>query len=701
MGHVTTFGYTNGCLTSITDALSHTTTIACNPIGQPIGITNALGDTTTFSYLGFDLRSITDPLGRTITFSTDALGRLVAVRDPAGNLWQRTYDVNDRVVSTTDPSSNQTTMTYDGDGHLTSVTLPNGGTIRYAYNARGWRTSRTDALGQSSSWTYNAMGDVLSHTDRKGQTTTVNWDLLGRPTQVTFADGSTQQYSFDAGNRLTQIADSADGTLSNAFNGLNELTQQSSPAGTVSYAYDAANRLTSITQGSETVGFSYDAANRRIELTLPNGVTTTYGYDAASDLTGLNYADANGSVLGNIAYTYNTAGQRSGESGSLASDVLPPATTAPATVDLNDRLTSWNGQTYSYDADGNLTGNGTDTYVWNARNQLTAIKQGGTTIASFSYDPLGRRVGTDFNGNAASYLYDGLNAVQETHGSTATSILTGLAVDERFARTDLGGRTDFLSDALNSTIALTNSAGAIVEQYSYDPYGNTTASASGFDNPYQYTGRENDGDGLYYYRARYYAPAMGRFISEDPIGFAGGENFYGYAVQNPLIYRDPKGFDPELIGELIAGGGFTAAGAFEGYMLGRLNGDTGSALGIDTAIGAGNGFLFWATDDVPSAWGMGIRAAASGGLEAGGEYAKGQCINGEEVLVASVLSLLGDANAKSAEWALDQGEMNSAAHGFSMYYGMTMGNVMQGFGDELTTGATPQDGLLPYMPQGN
>ena len=153
--------------------------------------------------------------------------------------------------------------------------------------------------------------------------------------------------------------------------------------------------------------------------------------------------------------------------------------------------------------------------------------------------------GTDFNGNAASYLYDGLNAVQETHGSTATSILTGLAVDQRFARTDLSGRTDFLSDALNSTIALTNSAGAIVEQYSYDPYGYTTASASGFDNPYQYTGRENDGDGLYYYRARFYAPTMGRFISEDPLELAGGsENFYAYVSNNPIGDVDPLGLCP-------------------------------------------------------------------------------------------------------------------------------------------------------------
>ncbi|MDE2464279.1 MAG: RHS repeat-associated core domain-containing protein, partial [Alphaproteobacteria bacterium] len=157
-------------------------------------------------------------------------------------------------------------------------------------------------------------------------------------------------------------------------------------------------------------------------------------------------------------------------------------------------------------------------------------------------------------------------------GSTATSILTGLAVDERFARTDLSGRTDFLSDALNSTIALTNSAGAIVEQYSYDPYGTTTDSVSGFDNPYQYTGRENDGDGLYYYRARYYAPAMGRFISEDPLGFASeSENFYAYVGDNPLTYTDPFGLcgckrpkdasrvnNPHLGRNVLVGAGVTA-----------------------------------------------------------------------------------------------------------------------------------------------
>ena len=498
-------------------------------------------------------------------------------------------------------------------------------------------------------------------------------------------------------NRLTQIADSADGTLSNTFNSLNELTQQSSPAGTVSYAYDAANRLTSITQGSETVGFSYDAANRRIELTLPNGVTTTYGYDAASDLTGLNYADANGSVLGNIAYTYNTAGQRSGESGSLASNVLPPATTAPATVDLNDRLTSWNGQTYSYDADGNLTGNGTDTYVWNARNQLTAIKQSGTTIASFSYDPLGRRIGTDFNGNAASYLYDGLNAVQETHGSTATSILTGLAVDERFARTDLGGRTDFLSDALNSTIALTNSAGVIVEQYSYDPYGNTTASASGFDNPYQYTGRENDGDGLYYYRARYYAPAMVRFISEDPIGFAGeSDNFYAYASGDPADTRDSTGLFPEP-GELI--GGFIT-GATVGFMTGDMSGDTGWGLIGDAVLGGVGGAGSAAIDD-PGLYSIVMKAIINGSATAASEKLNGHCLSASSIFAAAIGSYFGDIaqNNVASAFGSGNGSIDQSEARLASFYGQTVSGEFSVLWTSAVTGEPPNNyGLGWYIP---
>lgn len=145
-------------------------------------------------------------------------------------------------------------------------------------------------------------------------------------------------------------------------------------------------------------------------------------------------------------------------------------------------------------------------------------------------------------GTATNFLYDGLNLEQELSGTTPTAnYLTGAGIDEQFSRTASGSTQSYLTDNLGSTLALTSSAGAIQTSYAYDPYGNTTATGTLSYNSKQYTGRENDGKGLYYYRARYYSPAYGRFISEDPIGFAGGVNAYAYVGGNPIAAIDPLG----------------------------------------------------------------------------------------------------------------------------------------------------------------
>ena len=120
-------------------------------------------------------------------------------------------------------------------------------------------------------------------------------------------------------------------------------------------------------------------------------------------------------------------------------------------------------------------------------------------------------------------------------------MLTGLDSDEYFQRSDSGAASDLLADALGSTLALTDSSGALQTSYTYDPFGNTTTSGALSTNSFQFTGRENDGTGLYYYRARYMSPAMGRFISEDPIGLRGGNLLYGYADGDPISMIDPLG----------------------------------------------------------------------------------------------------------------------------------------------------------------
>ncbi|MFG6688993.1 RHS repeat-associated core domain-containing protein [Burkholderia pseudomallei] len=566
LGHTISLSYTNGCLTQITDPLGHSNTIQCNSAGQPTSIQDALGNTATLAYQGYDLQSATDPLGRTVNYVVDTLGRRIASRDPLGNVTLTQYDSNDRVTAITDPLNQTTTETYDANGNQLTVTLPNQGVITSAYDNRNRRIQRIDALNQVEKWTYDGMGNMLSYTDRKNQVTLYSFDALNRRTLVSYADGSGIQATYDAGDRLTGLTDSSSGSYSWGHDGLDRVTSAVAPQGTISYgydaasrlismtpaaqatvnySYDAADRLTSLLQGSETVQFTYDAADRRSTLVLPNGIVVGAGFDAASELTSLTYTQSNGTSLGSLTYGYDADGRIISKSGTFATDLLPEATTQPATFDLNDRKTSFNGQALTYDANGNLTSDGTNTYTWNARNQLTQISQGGNVELSFSYDALGRRIAkTVGSGTPTQYLYDGANIVQETQGASVNPILNGLGMDERFARNDVTGRTYYLTDILGSTIALTDSTGAIRQQYSYDPYGNMAQSdtTAGFTNPYQYTGREADAPGLYFYRARYYSSLMGGFISQDKLWFGSGQlSFYAYVGGNPAGYTDPRG----------------------------------------------------------------------------------------------------------------------------------------------------------------
>jgi RHS repeat-associated protein len=247
-------------------------------------------------------------------------------------------------------------------------------------------------------------------------------------------------------------------------------------------------------------------------------------------------------VLGDLTYAYDAVGRRVKMGGSLARTGLPQALSSASYNDGNRQI-AFGTASLTYDDNGNLTSDGTNSYTWNARNQLAAMSGPGVS-ASFSYDAVGRRTTKTVNGSPTSYLYDGANIVQEqTGGSGSANTLTG-GVDMFFSRTDASGTVTPLRDALGSVVALTDTSGAIQTSYSYEPFGKTTMSGTPNSNSQKYTGREDDGTGLYYYRNRYYLPSMQRFISEDPIGLAGGINLYCYVGNNPISLRDSLGLKP-------------------------------------------------------------------------------------------------------------------------------------------------------------
>lgn len=568
LNHTYSYGYnSSGDLVSITDPLNNQSTLAYNAAGQLTSVTDPLSHQTQLIYNAGDLVTVRDPLNRSLTRVTDAAGRVVAMVDALGFTSRVEYDALNQSTQVIDPLGGNTSSSYDHNGNVTTVSDARGGVTSYTYDNMDNVTSRTDALQHSSSYLYNLNGNLSQMIDRKGQATSYTYDALDRLKQVTYADASTITCTWDAGSRLTQVDDSLAGTTTYTYDGLDRRTQETTPQGTVNYVYDAAgrrssmtvlgqpaitysydeaNRLTGIVQGTTTVTIGYDAAGRRTSLTLPNGVVTEYSYDDASEVTAMTYR-MGVTVLGDLTYAYDAMGRVTTVGGSYSRTALPPALVS-ATYDAANRQMTRGSQTLIYDANGDLISDGTNTYTWNARRQLVAIAGGAT--AQFQYDAFGRRVGKTVNATTTSYLYDGSNVVQEISGaSPLANLLTG-GLDEVFTRSDGSGSSHLVSDGLGSTLGLGDSNGVLQTQYTYDPFGTTTATGSTSGSASQFTGRENDGTGLYFYRARYYSPTLQRFISEDPMGFnAGDPNLYAYVANDPVNNTDPSG--RSLIGRIV------------------------------------------------------------------------------------------------------------------------------------------------------
>jgi RHS repeat-associated protein len=425
--------------------------------------------------------------------------------------------------------------------------------------------TRTDPVGAGESFAYDPAGNLLRRVDRKGQVSTFLYDALNRLARSSYADGSGTSFAYDAAGRLVRLDDSTGGTLTNAYDTLDRLLAQSTTLGTVSYqydalgrrtqlnvpgivpttyAYDANSRLTQIVQGTQLVGFEYDDAGRRTRLTLPNGVSTEYQYDLASRLTALMYRNATG-VLGDLTYQYDPAGNRTQVGGSFARTLLPNPV-ASATYDAANRQRLFGDTAITFDANGNLTAltdaTQTTRLTWDTRDRLVGVEQPGT-LASFAY-AFGRRLAKTVNGAAAQFLYDGLDIAQQLEAQRTTSYLRSLVIDETLGLTNPDGAFFFTTDALGSAVAIRDASGSAVTEYTYDTFGAVSATNPAFPNPFQFTGRENDGlAGLYYYRARYYHPGLRRFINEDPIQRAGYGHLYAYVDNNPLRFADPFGLD--------------------------------------------------------------------------------------------------------------------------------------------------------------
>jgi RHS repeat-associated protein len=399
------------------------------------------------------------------------------------------------------------------------------------------------------------------------------FDNMGRLT------GTTTNYAFLTGRHLT---------TGYGYDAASNRTSFTDPeSGSTSYVYDTLNRLQTLTPpaayGGGNFGLGYDALSRRTSLTRPNTVNTSYGYDNLSRLLSVTHAKGS-TTLDGETYTVDAAGNRSTKSDlyagvttnfgydaiyELLSAMQGGTTKESYTYDpvgnrlsnlagsgwsnnSSNELTSRPGVTYTYDSNGNMLtkvdSTGTTHYTWDFENRLTSDQlpgSGGTV--TFKYDPFGRRIEKTTSSTTSIYAYDGDNLVEETNsvGTAVARYTQGLNIDEPLAMLR-GSTTSFYSaDGLGSVTSLTNSSGANAATYTYDSFGNLTASTGSLTNSFRYTGREFDTEtSLYYYRARYYDQNVGRFISEDPLRFRAGPNFFAYVGNNSVNRVDPRGLGP-------------------------------------------------------------------------------------------------------------------------------------------------------------
>jgi RHS repeat-associated protein len=438
------------------------------------------------------------------------------------------------------------TFTHDDRGLVTSRTDPFGNTTHFTYDAAGRLVSKTDRNGQTTAYSYTPMGNIDTVSYPDSSTAAFSYDINDRVSAMTDALGITS-YVRDAAGRLVSQTDASGFTVGYAYDPAGNLTQITYPGNkSVTYAYDALNRLISVTdwQG-RTAAYSYDPAGRPLSLTNFNNTVTTYGHDNADRLTTLAIRKGDSSTIASWNFTLDGNGNRIQSEQETPLPVVYQPGTVASTHDRNRLLTNGTSS-FTWDFEGRLfskISGGTTNYSFDAAHRLTGISGGSTGM--YGYDGAGNRLWAARNGVITRYVYDlrgNLLAEADQNNVITRYYIHGLGL--LAAVTPENAAYCYHFDATGNTVAVTDVSQNMVNRYAYTPEGITNQSEA-FAQPFKYVGQYGvmaEPNGLYYMRARYYDPETGRFISEDPIGFDGGDvNLYVYVAGNPVMFIDPWG----------------------------------------------------------------------------------------------------------------------------------------------------------------